>query len=365
MKYTRYTPISELLPYLWLCVALVSWSFLPTAIAEDAIAAMEPPTEVASVVVRPFAELAFYPHYETPAIVEALRYTHISSRMEAIVETVLAEVGDNVQAGQSLASLDCRVPEARAEASKGRAKALKAKIDRTQLSIRRLQSLSIREHASRDQLDDQRALALELQATLQAEQSEGQALAARVQDCNVTAPFAGTIIERQVSPGHLATPGETLYTLLDPESLEVTAGIPEQRMPGFLAAQDYLFWGADGGPTSLKLKAAPPWIDPMQRTNPVRLVAVSGRPLVAGRSGNLRWQLATPHLPARLLVRHRDTYGVFWADDGMAHFIAVAEAQEGRAFSLELDPQALLVTEGRHNLRDGQALSTRIAPENH
>lgn len=362
MKYAHSMPVSSLLVHLLLCMTFVSWTLLPTAAAENAMAAMEAPTEIVSVVVRPFAELAFYPRYETPAVVEALRYTRISSRMEAVVETVLAAVGDDVQAEQSLAYLDCRVPEARVAASKSRAEALKAKIERTQLSIRRLQSLSVREHASRDQLDDQRALALELQATLQAEQSEGQALAAYVQDCSVTAPFAGTIIERKVSPGHLAAPGETLYTLLDPKSLEITAGIPEQRMPGFLAAQDYLFFGADGGQTSLQLKAAPPWIDPMQRTNPVRLVAVSGRPLVAGRSGNLSWQLATPHLPARLLVRHRNAYGVFQADDGVARFITVAEAQEGRAFSLELNPQALLVTEGRHNLRDGQALSTRMAP---
>ena len=360
MKYAPHTPTRGLLIRLLLYAPAAVWA-LPAA-AGDAAAAVDLPAEKASVAVRPFAELAFYPRYETPAEVEALRYTRISSRIEATVEVLPAEVGDEVQSGQALAELDCRVPKARVAASRGRVEAIKARLERTRLSIRRLQSLSLREHASEDQLDDQRALALELQATLQAEQAEGQALAARVQDCRVTAPFAGTIIEKPVSPGHLAVPGETLYTLLDPGSLEVVAGIPEQRVPGFLVAQEHLFHGAGGGQTRLRLKAVPPWIDPVQRTRPVRLVADGGHPLVAGRSGSLSWELVDTHLPGRLLVRYGEDYGVFLADGGVARFIAVAGAQEGRAFALKLSPRALLITEGRHGLRDGQELAIRAAP---
>ncbi len=317
--------------------------------------------EQVEVQLTPYAELAFYPWHETVAEVEALRYTRISSRLEAVVETVLVEVGEQVAVGQLLSALDCRIPEAQAAAAVGRVNALQARLQRTRLRIQRLESLSRREHVSQEQLDDQRAGAQELQGSLQAERATGQALAERVQDCMVRAPFTGTIIERPVSPGHLAAPGETLYTLLDPDALEVSAGIPEQRMAGFMEAQEYGFLGAGGTATRLSLKAAPPWTDPRLRTRPVRLVAVGGAALLAGRSGRLRWQLARAHLPGHLLVRYQGRYGVYVVEGNTARFVAVEGAQEGRTFALQLQGDAQLVTTGRHGLSDGQHVVVRAA----
>jgi len=51
---------------------------------------------------------------------------------------------------------------------------------------------------------------------------------AKLDECLLTAPFAGVITEVYVRPGDLATPRQPLLKMMDPSSLVVRAGLPER-----------------------------------------------------------------------------------------------------------------------------------------
>ena len=76
-------------------------------------------------------------------------------------------------------------------------------------------------------------------------------------------------------------------------------------------------------------------------------------PMPAGTTGTLEWLGARGQLPADLVVRRGDRYGVFAAEDGVARFLELPAAEEGRPVAIGLPDDTLLVTRGADRLQDG------------
>ena len=311
--------------------------------------------ETVAVAARPLSELAVFPELRAPATVLSLNQSRISAELAARLVALPIRVGETVAAGTLLARLDDKdfqLALARAEAG---AKVLEAKRELAEYELQRARSLSQKQAVS-EQLLKQREAEVK---TLQAEQ-ENQRLAiaqARriLEKTEVRAPFHAIITARIAQLGELAAPGSPLLELVDAEQLEVSARI-QAHLANTLKQSDSLELLSNGKRYPLRLRVLTPHVEERSQTREARL-SFSGQAALPGSAGELLWQNAQAHIPAELLLRRDGKLGVFVADHNHARFIELANAQEGRPTINSLSPDSLLVTEGRFQLRDGDAIT--------
>ncbi len=142
----------------------------------------------------------------------------ITAKVTETVVRVNFEDGDLVQAGDVLVDLSGRVEVA------GLAEAA-ASFRESEQQFKRQQQLIQQKLIPASQLDTQRAAVDSARARLDATR-------ARLSDRVITAPFAGVLGFRQVSPGTLVTPGTTIASLDDVSTMKLDFAVPES----FLAA---------------------------------------------------------------------------------------------------------------------------------
>jgi len=165
------------------------------------------------------------------------RTTRIGSSITGRVTQVMAEVGDRVKAGQPLAKLAS--PEL-SNAQLGFLRALSAtklaerSVERAQLLVtsdvignaelqRREVELSVARAELRAATDQLRLIGLS-EALIERLRETG-ALASEVA---ITANRTGIVVERKVSQGQVAQPGDPLFTVADLSNVWVVGALPEQ-----------------------------------------------------------------------------------------------------------------------------------------
>ena len=147
----------------------------------------------------------------------------ITAKVTETVVRVNFEDGDLVEAGDVLVDLSGRAEVA------GLAEAA-ASFRESQQQFQRQQQLTAQKLIPASQLDTQRAAVETARARLDATR-------ARLSDRVITAPFAGVLGFRQVSPGTLVTPGTTIASLDDVSVMKLDFAVPEAYLAALSAGQ--------------------------------------------------------------------------------------------------------------------------------
>jgi membrane fusion protein (multidrug efflux system) len=147
----------------------------------------------------------------------------VTAKVTETVVRVNFEDGDLVEAGDVLVDLSGRAEVA------GLAEAAAAYRE-SQQQFQRLQQLTAQKLIPTSQLDAQRAAMDSARARLDATR-------ARLSDRVITAPFAGVLGFRQVSPGTLVTPGTTIASLDDVSVIKLDFAVPEAYLAALSADQ--------------------------------------------------------------------------------------------------------------------------------
>jgi membrane fusion protein (multidrug efflux system) len=147
----------------------------------------------------------------------------ITAKVTETVVRVNFEDGDLVEAGSVLVDLSGRAEVA------GLAEAAAAYREAQRL-YQRQQQLTEQQLIPASQLDTQRAAMESARARLDATR-------ARLEDRVISAPFAGVLGFRQVSPGTLVTPGTTIASLDDVSVIKLDFAVPETFLSALAAGQ--------------------------------------------------------------------------------------------------------------------------------
>lgn len=137
----------------------------------------------------------------------------LTAKVTEKVTRVNFEDGDTVEAGQVLVDLSGRAEVAELEAARATHAEAGKQYDR-------LVELAARGVVPRSQLDSQLA-------TRDAAKARADAIRAALADRVISAPFAGVLGFRQVSPGALVTPGTVITTLDAIDTLKLDFPVPE------------------------------------------------------------------------------------------------------------------------------------------
>lgn len=147
----------------------------------------------------------------------------VTAKVTETVVRVNFEDGDLVEAGDVLVDLSGRAEVAGLEEAA-------AAYREAQKQYQRLQQLTAQKLIPTSQLDAQRG-------TLEATRARLDATRARLSDRVITAPFAGVLGFRQVSPGTLVTPGTTIASLDDVSVIKLDFAVPESFLSALAVGQ--------------------------------------------------------------------------------------------------------------------------------
>jgi len=161
------------------------------------------------------------------------RIARVAPRTEARITSAPAKLGDRVRAGQTLATLDSvSVGEAHASLSQAQSELRIAEADFKRAEGLVADEIIPRKDFLRAQAERDKAQAGVRAASDRLRLLGGSASASgnSVSGFAVTAPFAGTVIEKKATLGDLASPTDAMFTVADLSRVWILADLPEASL---------------------------------------------------------------------------------------------------------------------------------------
>jgi len=375
----------------------------------------------AAVTVSPARRVDLVTRVTATGTVSALREARIAAKMPGRVTAVLVREGDRVGSGRALLRLDGSeyfaaeaqaragvmaaraqrdlllagaLPEERQQAANAVAQA-QAALDQAQTEAERMRSLYAMGAIAKQQLDvaetqlrvartsydsarQQQNIVNDGPRAEQIRAAQAQAAGAeaglaaarvRVRDLILTAPFAGTIVQRMVEPGESVSPGIPSFLLAQLDEVNVELAVPERHRAALRVGQ-VAGVTVDSQPGRMftgRIVEISPGASTLSRAFVVK-VRVANRERLLQPGMFARGTIVTGTRPRVLQISERavmTTAGgpvIFVVKDGRAvrRSVALGDRQAGLV-EVKSGVQAgeLVVVEGQEGLTDNQAVAPR------
>ncbi len=280
--------------------------------------AAAPPSGAAPTAVQiAVAAVAAAPEFVTATgAVEPILQASPGTKIMGRVDQVMAQMGDQVRKGQTLALLDDRDLQAGVGQAEAGLKMAEANLGNAEAMHRRMVMLHERGSATDKNLEDA-ATGLHL-AEAGLDQARANLAAAQVMlgYAEIKSPLSGFVTAKRIEVGDMAAPGAPLFTVEDLSRAKIVAEVPEASVVGMKAGQpakvrvDVL--DADFDATVDRVVPAG---DPMSRTFRVELLLANpqGR-LKSGMFARVRFERGVRQAllaPKTALVRRGELRGLF------------------------------------------------------
>ena len=298
--------------------------------------------------------IAIYPERSAQAQVLSRNDSKLSAEIAAKILSIPVQVGQRVKRGSVLVELDCgdfKIARQRAEAQQS---AASARMQLTQMQVKRARELSQSGFISKDALD---ARATELKvAQAERDLAVAQTAAAQreVSKCAIHAPFDAVVQERMGKVGELAAPGTPLVALVDMSHLEVGVELQQKDVASLHQARVPHF-ETQGQRFALKLLRVSPVVNLQSRSQEARFSFVK-EAASPGLSGRVLWRDSQTHVAPEYVVSRNAQLGIFVLKDGVARFVPLPGAQEGRPAAAPYVHETLVITAGHLELHEGQSV---------
>ena len=303
----------------------------------------------------PLSDIAIYPERSAPATVISLNESTVSARITAQVEELPVRVGDIVEAGSTLAKLDCSDYKLASRESRSRIEALNAQIELAKRRLERTKTLTLKQSVSEELLDERESALAVLNADIRGAKADLEMAKIDESRCVVKSPFRALIVERTSAVGQFTNVGSALVKIMDIEQLELSAQAFTQDTDQIMKSGE-LFFEHAGTKYPVELRTVMPAINTETRNREVRLL-FKDEPALPGAAGKLLWRDNRAHIPGEFLVNRNGELGVFSIEDNVAHFISIPSAQAGRASPTTLPVNTPLVIEGHFSLKEADSVS--------
>ena len=169
------------------------------------------PVEAVAVSRRPIAA-----SYTGTAPLEARAESQVVAKTSGVALQVMAEVGQEVRAGQVLVRLDSARAVLQAAQSEAQLRKLEA-------SYNRSRQLFAQQLLSANDLD-------QLKFDLENARAVNRMTNLELSYANVTAPISGVIAERSIKPGNFVQLNSPIFRIVDTSRLEATLNVPEREL---------------------------------------------------------------------------------------------------------------------------------------
>jgi RND family efflux transporter MFP subunit len=153
---------------------------------------------------------------EVTGQVETVYQATLSSRIQGTIDRVLVLEGTEVKKGQTLIELDNR--DLQAELARA-----VAEVENAKANFSRMKSLYAEDAVSKQEMEN-------ATRAFKVAEANRKAVLAQLSYTVVKAPFDGVITEKKVEAGELASPGQALLKMEDPNRLRLEATVAESDL---------------------------------------------------------------------------------------------------------------------------------------
>lgn len=162
--------------------------------------------------------------------IEAVSSANLSTRMMGYVDKVYINVGDYVQNGQLLLSINNTDIKAKLAQGNAGVTEAKAAFTNAEKDFNRYTDLFKENSASQKELDDITANYNMAKARLEVAEQMKNEVNAQLSYANIRAPFDGVVTNKFIKEGDMASPGMPLLEVEAPGNFQVWAMVPESEI---------------------------------------------------------------------------------------------------------------------------------------
>lgn len=290
----------------------------------------------------------------------------IAARTAGSVDALTVDVGDRVDTNDVIARLDRQSQTRQLAAARAQLQRARAAENLASQQLKRVEQLRNTSAFEATLLDQRRA---ELGIATADRVAAEVAVASAQTDydwATVRARFPGVITARHTNAGAWVARGTAVVDVVNPESFEIAADVPTDKLQGITPGQAVTVALDDGTSVSGRIRAIVPSENPGTRTRPVR-VTIDDPAAMASIANNAAVQLNLPlGGSGDVLTVHKDAINrrgesasVYVVRDGV---VQPAPVVLGPAVGNRLIVRSgladgdLVVTRGNERLRPGQAV---------
>ena len=306
------------------------------------------------------------PALERTGEIHAHDETILSFRTGGQIVTRSVDIGDRVNAGQLLATLENTTSQNQLDGAQADYEGAKASAQVAALNVSRMQKLMPTGAIARTQLDNARADWLVARARLKNSESALRNARENLGWTRLIAPQSGMITEVSASAGQVVSGGQSVLTLATGEARDVVFDIakPDAIPPQEQAGLRVSLLSDPSVQASAALRDISPQADPQTRTWRVR-ATLQNPPLAMalGASVTVTLPATGPHgyaLPASALSRVGDKPAVYVINPQSQAQLRVVVPAYYTATSViisgGLEPGDRVITAGVSKLRSGEAV---------
>lgn len=214
---------------------------------------------------------------------------------------VMVDAGSVVRKGDILVQLDPTMLQSQIEQQQAVVNQHKVLLRQAEQENARTASLTAGQVLSEEAISARRFKVESTRATLQVHEAQLKELLLRRGRMSLRAPAAGIVIERNVSPGDLTgSSPRPMLTLVPHGQMELRVQVPEARIPDLASGTPATITLADNRQFNGSVRRVGPQINQQSALADIwiGLTGNGGGPLLAGMSGNAKFQLRTRAVPA-------------------------------------------------------------------
>ncbi|GLR82957.1 multidrug resistance protein [Azospirillum oryzae] len=169
--------------------------------------------------------------------VQAFNTVTVRARVDGELQRVSLQEGQLVKTGDLLATIDSRPLQAQLAQAEAKKAQDEAQLANARRDLER--NMNLKEFASRQTVDTQRALVAQYEAQIRADEAAIEAVRVQLNYTTITAPISGRIGLRNVDQGNVvrASDQSGIATITQIQPIAVIFTLPEKQLQAVLAAQ--------------------------------------------------------------------------------------------------------------------------------
>ncbi len=209
------------------------------------------------------------------------RNSNLASEVSGVVNALYAKEGQAVKKGDVLLKLESAILEAKIKAEKATLDAMLFEQTKQKKDLERSTVLLKRKSLSQSSYDTTFYTLEALNSKIDSQKAQLDSMMIELQKKTIVAPFDAIVVKRDVDIGEWVAVGSSVFTIVDPKSIEARINIPSRLLDTLSKKQKFEAKINDKS-VEVMLKSIIPLANSASRTFPVRLSVEPGDTLIEG-----------------------------------------------------------------------------------
>ncbi len=154
----------------------------------------------------------------------------VRAQASGTVLEALAEPGETVRAGQTLARFDTAALNEALTSARATVNTARSGVTLAQREEDRQRTLAPAGAVAEKNVETAHQQVVAARAQLAQAEAQLSTVREQLGNTRVTAPFTGVVSDRPINAGDVVQPGTAIYTIVDPSSLELEASVPAEQI---------------------------------------------------------------------------------------------------------------------------------------